>query len=306
MLLLIPRGEDRLLSPGSRRYQDMEGYRAKDMWHSDLYESTQAYQFEYGRDLIDDLLKPQMGERILDLGCGTGQITSTIAEKGAVVTGIDASQNMIDRARENYPGLEFLVADGADFFFPEPFDAVYSSATLHWILEPERAAACIARALRPGGRFVAQLSGRGSVNMVFGAAAEVLRDQKGESLKPALFFPSIGEYATILEKSGIEVVFAVMLDHMTRLDGGEEGFARWLETFAHGVLPGSTVEERRAYLPLLEVRLRDRLWKEGHWHIDYRRLRILAFKNRSKRPEASRIKLSTQSRETGLPLHKNL
>lgn len=250
-----------------------------DNWLPSFYESTQAYQLDYGNELIESLLRPKKDEVILDLGCGTGRVTRIIADKGARVIGIDSSKKMIDKAKENCPDLEFHVGDGSDFHFQEKFDAVYSSATLHWILEPEKAAACIAGCLRHGGRFVAQFSGRGSVHSISNAANEIVREKGGAPWKSALYLPSIGEYTAILEGCGLDVVFAALLDHLTSLDGGSEGLARWIRTFGHGLLPGISEEERESYIPLLEDRLRDRLWKDGNWHVDYRRLRILAFRN---------------------------
>src|SRR3989440_1851801 len=110
-------------------------------WNSSLYDQKHAFVYEYGRGLIP-VLDPQPGELILDLGCGTGHLTQTIAESGAHVIGIDSSASMIETAQITYPHLEFLVADAKDFFFASPFDAIFSNATLHWIVEAEQVARC--------------------------------------------------------------------------------------------------------------------------------------------------------------------
>src|SRR5260221_6945847 len=119
-------------------------------WNAGLYEDKHSFVWEYGKALLD-LLAARSGERILDLGCGTGHLTDRIAAAGAEVVGIDSSPAMVEQARRSYPPLRFEVGDARDFSFPEPFDAVFSNAVLHWITEPERVLACVQRALRPGG-----------------------------------------------------------------------------------------------------------------------------------------------------------
>src|SRR5688572_29408085 len=137
-------------------------------WDPDLYQSAHAFVWERAADLID-LLAPRPGERVLDLGCGTGQLTAQIAEGGATVLGVDRSPEMIAQARRNFPHLPFQVGDATTFSTDEPFDAVFSNATLHWVKPPAAAAARVFAALRPGGRFVAEFGGRGNVGRVCAA-----------------------------------------------------------------------------------------------------------------------------------------
>ncbi len=120
-------------------------------WNPGLYDQKHAFIFEYGKGLLS-ILAPREGERILDLGCGTGHLTQAIAASGARVVGIDSSLEMIEQARITYPDIEFLVADARAFSFPYQFDAVFSNAALHWIPEAERVVEHIAIALRPGGQ----------------------------------------------------------------------------------------------------------------------------------------------------------
>src|SRR2546423_15463085 len=131
-------------------------------WDPGLYDGKHAFVWQYGASLVE-LLQPRPGERILDLGCGTGHLTAQLAAAGANVLGIDSDAAMIEQARKAYPALHFEQRDARDFHFDEPFDAVFSNAVLHWIKEPERVIVCLRRALKPGGRFVAEFGGRGNV-----------------------------------------------------------------------------------------------------------------------------------------------
>src|SRR5581483_11020467 len=142
-------------------------------WNPALYDQKHAFVFEYGQDLLA-LLQPQANELILDLGCGTGHLTNQIVQSGARVIGLDNSPSMLATARQNYPQLEFHLADAAEFSLPEQFDAVFSNAVLHWVTRAEAAVTCIACALKPQGRFVAEFGGKGNVRHIVTAAQSVL------------------------------------------------------------------------------------------------------------------------------------
>src|SRR5690242_2796609 len=122
-------------------------------WNAGLYDDKHSFVFKFGEDVVQ-LLAPQNGERILDVGCGTGYLTHLIAQAGARVIGIDKSASMIHRAQAVYPDLDLRVMSATDFHFDTPFDAVFSNAVLHWVLEKEAAVDRMAEALRPGGRLV--------------------------------------------------------------------------------------------------------------------------------------------------------
>src|SRR4051794_40073086 len=144
-------------------------------WDSQLYDESFNIVTRLGADVLD-LLAPQPGERIVDLGCGTGELTAQIAAAGAEVIGIDASEAMIVRARERYPQLRFEVARGQDFVVETPVEAVFSSAALHWMSPPEDVAASIFRALEPGGRFVAEMGGFGNIASIIAALKQALEE----------------------------------------------------------------------------------------------------------------------------------
>lgn len=248
-------------------------------WNATLYDSKHSFVSRFARDLVE-LLSPQKGERILDLGCGTGHLTRQIADAGAEVVGIDNALTMIEQARKNYPGLHFEVADGRTFHFPEPFDAVFSNAALHWIKEPEQVIARIWEALKPGGRFVAELGGKGNIASILSAFHQVF-EEMGYSVKPELipwYFPSIGEYASLLEKQGFEVTYAILFDRPTPFEDGEKGLHHWMEMFGKTLLMELPLDKHTQVLTKLENRLKPKLYQNGIWIADYRRLRVVAFK----------------------------
>jgi trans-aconitate methyltransferase len=235
-------------------------------WDAKRYQSRHSYVFSYGEALIE-LLAPQAGERILDLGCGSGQLTAKIAETGAQVTGLDRSAEMIAGARHNFPGMTFEIADASNFTVDTPLDAVFSNAALHWVTDANGAAASVARALRPGGRFVLEMGGKGNTRAVL----EALREVAGP-LETPWYFPSVGEYASLLERHGFEVSFATLFDRPTRVEG-VDGLEDWLQMFGGSMLMG--LDEQRIRHEVAE-RLRPKMFQDGAWVLDYRRLRVIA------------------------------
>lgn len=249
----------------------------RDSWNARLYDNKFAFIWEYGSNLID-LLDPQPGETILDIGCGTGHLTHAIAERGASVIGTDFSPAMIEQARANYPGIRFEVADASDFTLAEPVDAVFSNAVFHWVRDQEGAAACVARALKPGGRLVTEFGGKGNIGQIIAATIEAMCEAgypDGAERNP-WYYPSIAEHATLLERYGLETTSAVLFDRPTLLDGGEAGLALWLEMFGDSFFANIPETTRQQIVAHIEQRLRLALFRDGSWHADYRRLRIVA------------------------------
>jgi len=256
---------------------------SQDFWNSVLYEGNHAFVWQYGEALLE-LLAPKAGEQILDLGCGTGQLTEKIAQSGAFVQGIDSSLSMIATAKVNYPHINFSVADARNFKVEEPLDAVFSNAVLHWIKQPDAVINCVEKALKPGGRFVAEFGGKGNVGAIVRALLSVLSEigaLEPEALNP-WYFPSIGEYAGLLEKQGFDVGYAVLFDRPTPLEGGSAGMVNWIEMFAGGFLSGLSDNVRSQVINAVEQRLRPALYRDGNWSADYRRIRVVAVKNSSR------------------------
>ena len=219
-------------------------------WNAEQYQSGYSFVWQYGRDLLG-LLAPQEGERILDVGCGTGQLTAEIAASGAVVIGIDSSSDMVEQARRNAPALRFEVQDVCRLPYREEFDAVFSNAVLHWVLAAEEAASAMARALKPGGRLVVELGGRGNVCKLLAASDRALRElgvADPERYHP-WFYPSVSEYASILERQGLAVTFATLFDRPTPL---ENGVAAWFQMFGRKLVEGLNPDRLPDYYRLVE------------------------------------------------------
>ncbi len=248
-------------------------------WDAKLYDEKHSFVWERAKGVVE-MLQPKAGERILDIGCGTGHLTAEIAASGAALIGIDQSPAMIAQARERYPKLKFEVCDAREIPFAGEFDAVFSNAALHWIPEPEKVIRGVAQALKPNGRFVAEFGGKGNIRRLVDALAGAC-DVFGIDRRVATegwYYPSIAEYAGLLEKHGLEVREAALFNRPTRLEDGEQGLDAWLRMFRRGVLDRISTDKQDAFLREVERQARPQLFKNGNWELDYRRLRIAASK----------------------------
>lgn len=245
-------------------------------WDTELYESRHAFVWQYGEALLD-LLAAKPGEHILDLGCGTGQLTDKIAASGASVIGLDASPDMIGQARQNFPRLQFTLQDAVAMQWDNEFDAIFSNAALHWMLNAQGVANNIARALKPHGRLVAELGGHGNIEHIVHAIEQALQNYTGAVPPRRNYFPSIPEYTAVLANAGLEVQFAHLYDRPTPLEG-EQGMENWIRQFKWYYFESLPPTQRAAVLADVVSTLRPQLFRDGTWFADYRRLRVMAVK----------------------------
>ncbi len=248
-------------------------------WNAAEYDARHAFVYEQARDLVD-LLAPRPGERVLDLGCGTGALTAEIAERGAEILGVDRSEEMISQARKKFPALNFQTLDARQLRFNGEFDAVFSNAALHWIPEAEEVIDGVARALKSGGRFVAEFGGKGNIRRLvarFYAAFAALEMREPEDVSP-WFYPGIAEYAGLLENHGLEVREASLFDRPTALEEGERGLENWIRLFRQALIEKMGEGSAQRWIREVERQGRDELFRDGSWVLDYRRLRIAAWK----------------------------
>jgi len=210
-------------------------------WNASDYARVGAFVAELGGAALD-LLDPQKGERILDVGCGEGTLTKKIIERGATVLGIDNSPEMIAAARAN--GIDAVLMAAEDIPFSSDFDAAFSNATLHWILEKEQAARAIFRALKPGGRFAGEMGGEGNLKKLREALDEELIIRGYVSpVEANNWYASPEDFARVYEAAGFCEVDARLIERPTPID---HGVAAWVTTFRRGWLDRAGVpdEER--------------------------------------------------------------
>ena len=248
--------------------------RTAQTWDPAAYAKNARFVSDLGSPVLE-LLAPKPGERILDLGCGDGVLTKKIADMGCEVVAVDSSPAFIDSARKL--GLDAHVIDAVALPYREEFDAVFSNAVLHWIKQADEMIGGVYRALRPGGRFVAECGGFGCVDKIRRALVESLnrRGIDGEARVPWCF-PTPGDYATRLERAGFRVDSIALIPRPTPLPGDITGF---LQTFGLSFLEGLSSRDRSEYLQEVRTILEPQLVNEaGVWIADYVRLRFAATK----------------------------
>ncbi|MFN8125058.1 MAG: methyltransferase domain-containing protein [Candidatus Nanopelagicales bacterium] len=243
-------------------------------WSSDRYATHGRFVADHAGPILD-LLSPQPGERILDVGCGDGVLTEAIARTGADVVGIDNSPELVLAARER--GVEVLLGDAAEMTYRSEFDAVFSNAALHWMLEPAPVANAMLAALRPGGRLAVEFGGFGNIAAIRTALTAVMGQHGFADADPGQYYPTADAYATVLERAGFHDISATIVPRQTRLPGH---LADWLTTFRQGFLDaaGVPVAEQDTIVAetceLAAPALYDA--DSDTWYADYVRLRATA------------------------------
>lgn len=248
-------------------------------WNPTAYTRDAAFVFESSHDLVD-WLDPKPGERILDLGCGTGEHVARIAARDARPVGLDASTEMIATAKATHPALEFIVGDGQTLRYEHAFDAVFSNAALHWMPNADAVAQGVARALVEGGRFVLEMPEARNVARVIDAFDTALCEIAGQRFdRKRWYFPTLGEHAARLEAAGFDVVLARVFPRPSFVphQGSQSGLELWLELFANDILDALGAK-RRDVIRRTEEHARV-LERDGGFELDYVRLRMEARKS---------------------------
>jgi SAM-dependent methyltransferase len=245
---------------------------AASRWSPADYATHAAFVPALGAAVLE-LLDPRPGERVLDLGCGDGALTERIATAGAEVIGVDASEEMV--AAACLRGIDARVGDGQSLDFENEFDAVFSNAALHWMLDPAAVARGVYRALRPGGRFVGEMGGKGNLALLRAAVRAELTE-RGYALAPEdpQFYADTETFLSIYRAAGFADIDALIFPRETNLPGGVAG---WVTTFRAGLMDmaGVPEAERNAIAAAVECRVAPNLRRpDGSWFADYVRLRF--------------------------------
>lgn len=239
-------------------------------WTSETYRENAAYVPALGAAVFA-LLDPRPGERILDVGCGEGSLTEKIIAAGAAVVGIDASPEMIAGAVAR--GLDARLIDAEQLMFEQEFDAVFSNAALHWVRNHDAMLAGVHRALKPGGRFVAEFGGHGNIAAIQIAIRAVL-SRRGWQTNIRRYYATEAEYTARLVQYGFTVAEIALIPRPTPLPTGIRG---WLETFERATTDTIPDVERESFMQEVEDMLRPEICdSHGRWTAHYIRLRFKA------------------------------
>jgi trans-aconitate methyltransferase len=243
-------------------------------WDSGLYDNKHDFVAEYGRGLLE-YVPQNSAQRILDIGCGTGTLTAQLAERCAYVLGIDSSPEMIEKARGQFPHIDFQVVDALALPYDHEWDVAFSNAVFHWILDHDRLLDKIQRSLKPSGILVCEFGAQGNIETIergFSAAF----NEFGHTYRSKFNFPSVEAFSALLRKHGFLIDKVYDFDRPTPLKDGEQGLNNWARQFFAAELEMLTDEEGDELLHRLQSSVKDKLWNGQGWTADYRRLRAVA------------------------------
>jgi len=248
-------------------------------WKPKLYNEKHSFVYNYGEELIK-LLEPKAHERILDLGCGSGQLTSKINEIAKETIGMDKSKEMINDARLKFKNIEFQVGDAGNFELNEKFDSIFSNATLHWVKNYKDAINCMFKNLKSNGKIVLEFGGKGNVQTIVEQLRDSLRSRGyfEQSNVDVWYFPSIGEYSTELESAGFRVLLAEHYDRPTELADEKSGIKDWISMFAESFFTGVNPNHMEEIKTEVQEKVKGKCLINGKWFADYKRIRIVAIK----------------------------
>ena len=246
-------------------------------WDADKYTNNFQFVHQYGSQVLE-LLAVRESMTVLDLGCGNGVLTKELADKNLKVIGMDASVDLIEKAKGSYPELNFMLGDATSFSLDEKVDAVFSNAVFHWIQENRQKAMAehVYAALKVGGQFVFEMGGHGN-NQKIHSALEKAFVKRGLAYKMPFYFPGIADYAILLEQVGFKVIYANLFDRFTKLKG-ESGLEDWIRMFIKRPFENVAPEVKSSIIQEAVEELREYLYREKTWYADYVRLRMKVIK----------------------------
>lgn len=208
-------------------------------WNAADYHQHSGEQQRWARELFAKL-NLRGDEQVLDIGCGDGKVTAELAVlvPDGHVTGIDSSEQMIAFARAafpeaRHPNLRFRPADARRLDFESRFDVVFSNACLHWVYDHRPVLAGIHRSLRPGGRILLQMGGRGNAAEILALAEEARTLPRWREWFAGFDFRygfhGSEEYTVWLAEAGLQPCRVELL-RKDMVHAGAAGLAGWVRT----------------------------------------------------------------------------
>ncbi|MCM1498335.1 MAG: class I SAM-dependent methyltransferase [Clostridium sp.] len=243
-------------------------------WNSTLYDKKHDFVAEYGKGLLEFVPRND-GQAILDLGCGTGVLTVQLAELCNKIVGVDSSRSMIDKAKEQFSSIEFMVCDALALPFENEFDVVFSNAVFHWISDHDALLKSIHKVLKPQGLLVCEFGASGNIAAIENAFTRACH-ALGYHYEPKFNFPAAEDFGKLLEWNGFVIDRIYDYDRPTVLKDGEQGLANWMKQFYASELSAMPENVQAAVCRKVEKLSRATLWNGEEWVADYRRLRVIA------------------------------
>lgn len=256
-------------------------------WDAEEYSLSSSQQKKWGRELIGKLVL-EGGERLLDVGCGDGKLTAEIAARlpRGSAHGVDSSGEMIELARATYPpdrfpNLSWEVRDARELDYAGEFDVAFSNAALHWIIDHRPVLEGIRGSLRPGGRILIQMGGRGNASRIAIILAEMLGDPAWNryfaGLNSPYGFYGPEDYDGWLREAGL-LPQRVELVPKDMVHEGGEGLAAWIRTTWLPFTQRIPEERREVFIAELvgDYLRRHPPDEEGLVHVDAVRLEVEA------------------------------
>lgn len=243
-------------------------------WDATEYDAEHDFVFKNGEALLAQM--PKAPGKVLDIGCGTGELSQALAEAGFDVVGIDQSEAMLDKAIAHFPAVEFKLGDILNFAGkPAQYDALFSNACFHWIRAQDRLANVMHRLLKPNGVLVAEFGAAGNIQTIIDGVSDQLA-KLGSEYRSPFYFPTEDEYRDLLQRHGFQEVDIDVFDRPTSLKNGREGLRHFVAQFFASDLEPLTPEQQATLFDQLDDALAPKLWHGDHWEADYRRLRVRA------------------------------
>ncbi|MCI8379428.1 MAG: methyltransferase domain-containing protein [Lachnospiraceae bacterium] len=243
-------------------------------WNSTLYNKKHDFVAEYGKGLLEFIPKNDE-QSILDLGCGTGTLTAQLADLCGRIVGVDASQSMIEKAKEEFGNIEFKVCDALSLPFEKEFDVVFSNAVFHWISSHDALLKNIYKVLKQRGLLVCEFGASGNIATIENAFAEAC-NSLGYGYEAKFNFPEVEDFGKLLEDTGFVIDRIYAYDRPTALKDGEQGLVNWMKQFFASELGVMPKHVKAMVFKKVDELARDTLWNGVEWVADYRRLRVIA------------------------------